>query len=333
MSKENVLTFVGDVFYPEDTGERFSAKNIVYNQEFVVSKDSRLKPSVNKVNLKCSSDMAGLLFENTEKRYACTANNHIFDYGEEGFRQTIQNLSENGVNCFGEGLSDIAVFELSGIKFSLLGYFMEAFCRTEQIDQKKAQLRKDIEAAKQKGAERIVVNFHFGNEHYPSSSIQQRKIAQAAIDEGADLVIGHHPHCIQEKENYKGKWIYYSLGNFIFPNFACDAFFNESGISQARFNWKNTFWTRDFIVVEYDLKNNETVEMVCRWTRKGIKRINRRRIDVRDTDFKNQLIGEVRKLILLFYWNINVNGKLIDFSGIKQKIVSVMKNNRLFKRK
>ena len=62
----------------------------------------------------------------------------------------------------------------------------------------------------------MVVNFHWGNEYDYEADEYQRELAHKAIDMGADLIIGHHPHVVQEIEYYKGKAIVYSLGNFIF---------------------------------------------------------------------------------------------------------------------
>lgn len=65
-------------------------------------------------------------------------------------------------------------------------------------------------------ADIVVVSLHWGEEYAPGPSEEQRELARASIDAGADLVIGHHPHVVQEVERYKSGWIAYSLGNFIF---------------------------------------------------------------------------------------------------------------------
>jgi poly-gamma-glutamate synthesis protein (capsule biosynthesis protein) len=62
----------------------------------------------------------------------------------------------------------------------------------------------------------VVVSFHWGDEYQQQHNVQQERIAMAAIDAGADLIIGHHPHVIQEVKQYRDGWIAYSLGNFIF---------------------------------------------------------------------------------------------------------------------
>jgi poly-gamma-glutamate synthesis protein (capsule biosynthesis protein) len=62
----------------------------------------------------------------------------------------------------------------------------------------------------------LIVTFHWGEEYQSKSSLLQRELAHSVIDSGADLIVGSHPHVVQEIENYQGKLIFYSLGNFIF---------------------------------------------------------------------------------------------------------------------
>ena len=73
-----------------------------------------------------------------------------------------------------------------------------------------------VAALREKGAEIIVFNYHWGIEREYRSNATQRAIAHYCIDSGADLVIGHHPHVVQEVETYRGKQIAYSLGNLSF---------------------------------------------------------------------------------------------------------------------
>ena len=74
---------------------------------------------------------------------------------------------------------------------------------------------KDQIISAKKEAAIVIATFHFGNE-YSKRSLRQQELARLAIDSGADIVIGHHPHWVQEYEEYKGKPIYYSLGNLVF---------------------------------------------------------------------------------------------------------------------
>jgi poly-gamma-glutamate synthesis protein (capsule biosynthesis protein) len=80
----------------------------------------------------------------------------------------------------------------------------------------KAFIRDAVQSLRAAGADLVVFNFHWGIERTYSSNATQRAIASYCIDQGADLVIGHHPHVVQETETYKGKQIAYSLGNLVF---------------------------------------------------------------------------------------------------------------------
>ena len=101
--------------------------------------------------------------------------------------------------------------DVNGVKVGLTGIYELA----EHLG-KKQQVKENIAALKEAGAELIIVNFHWGIELEYVPNETQKKLAHLAIDEGADLVIGHHPHVLQGIEKYKGKYIAYSLGNFCF---------------------------------------------------------------------------------------------------------------------
>ncbi|WP_315121555.1 CapA family protein [uncultured Clostridium sp.] len=136
------------------------------------------------------------------------SNNHIYDYKEQGFNDTIEALKANNINYFGEG--NVWTTEVKGAKLGFLGYM--GFSDYPEL---RAKLEKDIKKLKDEGRI-VIINFHWGieNDYYPVDS--QQTLARFAIDTGADLIIGHHPHVIQGIEQYKGKIIAYSLGNFCF---------------------------------------------------------------------------------------------------------------------
>ncbi len=132
------------------------------------------------------------------------SNNHIYDYYEKGFEDTVKTLESEGIIWFGEGTA--RVFITKGIKIGLLGY---AFSVNE------TQMSKDIAALK-KSTDIVVVNFHWGEERSYWPNREQKNLARLSIDSGADMVIGHHPHVLQGIEIYKNRLIAYSLGNFAF---------------------------------------------------------------------------------------------------------------------
>ena len=138
-----------------------------------------------------------------------TANNHSHDYGEESFNDTLKALDAANILHF--GYDETAVTEVKGVKVGLVGiYELNDHLGREE------QLKQNIAKVKQDGAQLIVVIFHWGNEKEEVPDENQKTLGHLAIDEGADLVCGHHPHVLQGIEEYKGKNIVYSLGNFCF---------------------------------------------------------------------------------------------------------------------
>lgn len=136
------------------------------------------------------------------------ANNHTNDYGAEGMRQTKKALEEAQIGYFTG--DKIEYREINGIKLAFIG--------ENGWDKSKAtkeRIKRRIQEAKSK-ADLVFIMFHWGieREYYPNDI--QKELAYFSIDEGADLVLGSHPHVIQGIETYKGKNIIYSLGNFSF---------------------------------------------------------------------------------------------------------------------
>lgn len=138
-----------------------------------------------------------------------TANNHSHDYGEQSFDDTLAALDDAGIVHF--GYDETAVMDVKGIKVGLVGIY-ELYDHLER----EQQLKDNIAKVKADGAQLIVVIFHWGNETETVPDSSQTTLGRIAIDEGADLVCGHHPHVLQGIETYKGRNIVYSLGNFCF---------------------------------------------------------------------------------------------------------------------
>lgn len=138
-----------------------------------------------------------------------TANNHSHDYGDQSYTDTLTALDNEGITHF--GYDDTAVMDIKGVKVGLVGiYELNDHLGREQ------QLKDNIAKVKTDGAELVIVIFHWGNETETVPDTNQMTLGRLAIDEGADLVCGHHPHVLQGIETYKGKNIVYSLGNFCF---------------------------------------------------------------------------------------------------------------------
>ena len=137
------------------------------------------------------------------------ANNHSKDYGEQSYNDTMDALDEAGITNF--GYDRVAIKKVKGIKVGLVGTYVLA----DGLGVKDS-LEKNIQDLKDEGAQVIIASFHWGEEKAEYPNDVQVELAHAAIDAGADLVLGHHPHVLQGIEQYKGKNIVYSLGNFCF---------------------------------------------------------------------------------------------------------------------
>ena len=149
-------------------------------------------------------------------------NNHVMDHGEEGYEDTKNTLREAGVIY--SNSEEIGVFEFQDIRIAMLSYlcidrYGKPFGGFDTFEEKVVH---DIQEAK-KYYPLVIVSFHWGREptsEQPSlgyiTTDNQIRLGRMAVDAGADLIVGHHPHRIQPIEMYNGKLICYSLGNFCF---------------------------------------------------------------------------------------------------------------------
>lgn len=140
-------------------------------------------------------------------------NNHILNFGEEGATKTESYLQASGIKYFGSPLADnerISYQEIKGIKIALVNY-------NEFLYQGKEKTLADLASVKTQ-VDIVVLYAHWGAE-YEGVAEDTRVLAHQFIEAGADLIMGSHPHVIQESEEYQGKRIYYSLGNFIFDQY------------------------------------------------------------------------------------------------------------------
>jgi poly-gamma-glutamate synthesis protein (capsule biosynthesis protein) len=156
------------------------------------------------------------------------ANNHSMNFGELGLRDTLDVLAQNKITAFGGGMTlnearKPGLFEAKGVKFAFLGYdgitaadygAGPTWGGTCPLDME--LVLEDLARAKQGNPDLIIPFFHWSEEYVAVPSALMRQIAHRAIDAGAAMVIGSHPHWVQGTEWYKGKPILYSLGNFVF---------------------------------------------------------------------------------------------------------------------
>lgn len=147
--------------------------------------------------------------------HANLANNHINNQGKKGIELTSKLLNQNQITPVGLSTgSGLIVNQIKDTRVAFLGFNDVPPYPKEINNLSKEKLLDQIQTAT-KSADIIIVSFHWGNEYQPRSKRQQ-EFAHLAIDNGANLVIGHHPHWVQEVEVYKGVPIFYSLGNFVF---------------------------------------------------------------------------------------------------------------------
>ncbi len=185
------------------------------------------------IPVKADPAHASILKENNIN-VACLANNHIMDYGETGLNDTLKNLKNYNITSLGAGenlqqASQPAYFVVDNRTIAILNYFDTTTFQEFSTSELPAAtnnssgfasadwgiIRENLDQAK-KQADIVIVFFHYGNEYSTSPNEFQKNISRKCIDEGADMVVGSHPHVIQGVESYKGKVIFYSLGNFVF---------------------------------------------------------------------------------------------------------------------
>ncbi len=176
------------------------------------------------------------------------ANNHIKDYKEQGLLDTISNLEKQSIVPF--GYDNMGIYETKGIKVGLLGY--SVLNRSAQV---KKTVTENIQWLKDNGAKLIIVSFHWGEEltNYPDG--YQIDLAHYTVDQGANLIIGHHPHVIAGVEHYNSSYIVYSLGNFCFGG-------NRNPKDKDTFIFQQTFAFLDGELINEEQSSEDTVKII-----------------------------------------------------------------------
>lgn len=198
----------GEEYFFENVRDVFEEDDFtIVNLECVLTEETTRVEK--KFNMKGLPSYTGIMTSSSIE--ACSlANNHTFDYGDKSHQDTEDALTEAGI-VFGfndklglytteEGIT-IGVISVSGLS---------------SVENAKNYITSGVESLREQEADLILVCVHWGEEmsHYPTE--KQKDLGHYAIDAGADLVIGHHPHVLQGVEEYKGRMICYSLGNFCF---------------------------------------------------------------------------------------------------------------------
>ena len=266
-----ILNFFGDVFLPGPVPAAVPLRGeYIVNLEAPLTRVSRPLPG--KINLK----IEGLHFRATFGRNpiaVCLANNHIMDHGAKGLQDTVEALAGAGIACFGAGrLADNCrnplLLASGGARVALLGY---ACLTTHPVlaagDEPGAagldpeRISADMRQAREKGADKVIVQLHWGEEDVGLPRPADVDIAHRIVDEGADLVIGHHAHCIQSIEVYRGRTIFYGLGNAIFPDTKMESYAPDGRrLANRQMPWQER--NRRSLAVEYDTDSG-TVAARC----------------------------------------------------------------------
>ncbi|QYR20378.1 CapA family protein [Paenibacillus sp. sptzw28] len=238
------LSFVGDILLASSV-ENLMEKN-GYDYPYKKSLPFLTKPDIMAGNLETPITERGLpaanksyVFKGSPKSLPALknagfdivnlANNHTLDQGVDGLLDTIGHLDEAGISNMGAGNDDAeafkpAVLESNGVSVAYIGLTRVVPVASWKADKNRPGLAETYDSTRalkaireaKKLANIVVVMVHWGIEKSDTPNADQKRLAHEYIDAGADLVIGSHPHVLQGFEMYKGKWISYSLGNYIF---------------------------------------------------------------------------------------------------------------------
>lgn len=311
-----MITFLGDVaLIADDLNSEYKPHHpYVFNCEYVIGDKNAYAPTPKKINLSSEQYNFDGIF-GKQPAAVCVVNNHIYDYGKHGFESTVSKLESANIGVIAQNphyLND-RVCVLSYMDLGEDAVFSLNYAEIENVLFNIRQKDFDI---------RIVVQVHWGIENHPSANEKQKKFGHWLIDHGVDLVIGHHPHCIQPIEQYKGKYICYSLGNALFGNINQPSHFDENGKPQRVYRFKWQSWNRKSLAINYDeVDNSITVDVL--YQKKNTLLCKKKNVKpdifLVKKNTKNT-VYTIRKYGLFFFSNFMVDGKLFDIDAIKHEI-------------
>lgn len=198
----------------------------------------------------------------------CLANNHLLDCGEAGYQETVRRLEANQILYFGAGnktnnYNNPVYWTVADQKIAFIGYdalrLINSTINTGEqssinetaIFSEEAVLA-DIASARADGADKIVLSIHWGNEESRILTQKQLKAGKWLKEQDIDLIIGHHPHIVQNWEIGKTP-IFYSLGNFYFPDFDAPAFFHKDKPDGIMYAKKQRAWNNQGLQVQWNV--------------------------------------------------------------------------------
>ena len=254
------------------------------------------------------------------------ANNHIFDYGLNGFLSTTDALKSNNINYFGAGINESyasapCLIKISDHKIGFIGFSYQPIAGKDNhgvnnlygknIKKKISELKKSVDF--------VVIMPHSGIELLEYPLPRDQKLYRSMIDAGADLVVGNHPHRVQVMERWKEKRIYYSIGDFIFDHHHHDV-------------WNN-FWKGNAHPKQFNLNVDkkiplESLLIIIEWNKK-IKKFDINHVPLLlNKDMKiTQLENKEKET-----WEadfINKNKKFLIQNAMHKKAKSIQRNLKL----
>ncbi|HLF19514.1 MAG TPA: CapA family protein [Bacteroidota bacterium] len=216
----------GDIDYPfEKMKDYLSAADVVFvNLESQLSEQDGETEDPTSNSIFCAPPVAAASLRRARIGVVSTANNHAFDYGFKGLKETISLLRSEGIQYAGTSADSTAVFphviiQERGIRIGLAAFtqFVNVKAPWEGyislFDSQKAKI--EIEDLKKK-TDFVLASYHGGKEYIDVPDEKARADMRSLIDAGADIVLGHHPHVPLGIEEYNSRFIFHSLGNFVF---------------------------------------------------------------------------------------------------------------------
>lgn len=137
------------------------------------------------------------------------ANNHTLNHGRDGFDETKKHLTDRNINYVGDG--NLIIKEVNGTRFGFVG-----FEKSQLVNPKLTAIERELVINSNSQVDVLIVSMHWGVEYQDKALDGVRALAEELVDLGADMVVGHHPHWVQDYEKIDGKSVYYSLGNLVF---------------------------------------------------------------------------------------------------------------------
>ena len=318
-----MITFLGDIalLNSKITSDYKPDGDYIANFEYVCT-ELGLTPTPNKINISSPYCDFNTIFGHNPIALNI-ANNHILDYGIEGFKSTLNVINSHSISTIGD-----KIFWYKN-DTCILAYTL--FCgnwNSENIVQfSKNKAKEDIEYVKKNGAKCIIINMHWGIENYSLPDNNQKEIGRWLIDHGVDIVIGHHPHCIQPIEEYKGHYIVYSIGNCIFPSFNLPSFFDKDGIPHRKYRFKWRKWNNKGLSIIYDEVNKKLLRIDELYFHNNTLRCIHHNITLNKYLLVNAISPGLARIQFLWrkYWlflisNCFVDGKLFDINALKAEL-------------